>query len=36
MIGFMRRNIKMFLRDRTSVMMSLLTVFIIMGLHVFF
>lgn len=36
MIGFMRRNLKVFLRDKASVMMSLLTVFIIMGLHVFF
>lgn len=36
MIGFMGRNLKVYLRDRASVMMSLLSLFIIMGLHVLF
>lgn len=36
MIGFAKRNLKVYFRDRTSVFFSLLAVFIIIGLYVLF
>ncbi len=36
MIGFAKRNLKVFFRDKSSVFFSLLAVFIIIGLYVFF
>jgi len=36
MIGFSKRILKIFFKDRTSVLFSLLAVFIIIGLYVFF
>lgn len=36
MIGFTKRNLKVFFRDKASVLMSLLAVFVIIGLHVLF
>ncbi len=36
MIGFTKRNLKVFFRDRSSVFFSLLAVFIILGLYVLF
>lgn len=36
MIGFMKRNLKIFFRDRSSVFFSLLAVFIIIGLYALF
>ncbi|RCX18560.1 multidrug/hemolysin transport system permease protein [Fontibacillus phaseoli] len=36
MIGFTKRNLKIFFRDRSSVFFSLLAVFIILGLYVLF
>src|SRR4030043_737497 len=36
MINLIKRNLKLFFRDRTSVFFSLLAVLIIIGLYVFF
>ena len=36
MIQFAKRNLKLFFRDKTSVFFSLLSVFIILGLYIFF
>jgi len=36
MIAFMKRNLKLYLRDRSAVMFSLLAVFIVIGLYVLF
>ncbi len=36
MIAFMNRNLKLYLRDRSAVMFSLLAVFIVIGLYVLF
>ena len=36
MINLIKRNLKLFFRDRTSVFFSLLAVFIIIGLYVLF
>jgi ABC-2 type transporter. len=36
MILFTKRNLKIFLRDKSSVFMSLLAVFIVFGLHILF
>ena len=36
MIGFTKRNLKVFFRDKPSVFFSLLAAFIIIGLYVLF
>ena len=36
MIGFAKRNLLLFFRDKTSVFFSLLAVFIIIGLYALF
>lgn len=36
MIGFTKRNLKVFFKDKTSVFFSLLSVFIIIGLYMLF
>jgi multidrug/hemolysin transport system permease protein len=36
MINLIKRNLKLFFRDRTSVFFSLLAVFLIIGLYVLF
>ena len=36
MIAFTKRNLKLYLRDKSSVIFSLLSVFIIIGLYVVF